>query len=605
LPDYYNPNSYAVLLPGPDGQSIQVQPGRRLTLSAFYDRYRIRGLIQLVGHGVGKPVARSTANMMAKRVQPKMPKDTPKKVANTRIKNRASRVVGRSVEPHARSLIAQSLNHRQYAISNGLGVGILSYNRPRALERLMQSIMQHTDLHRTTVFISDDASDNAEVQRLLDSYEQSKQVVVLRSATRGGVAANTNQLLHCLARFPHALILNDDVEVLARGWEYFYRNVMLATGYHHLMHQEPGVYGQGDGQPVDVNGYALRRTDDKPHGAILAFDAQALAKVGHFDEAYGLYGMEHVDWSMRVYELGLQPHGFFDAEGSNQYFRIHKEQSALAGRQDAFRHAKTVFAHRQTGRKIEPQATDLPAVSYIVPFRDCGRTGAVMSIVDSIRAQKFPIIDIVLAEQDSTSHINPALFGPMKYLLVNNRTELFNKSRAFNQGVAAARHRHLILHDADIMARVDYTSDVYQELSHYDACHIGKHVIYADQESTDKINQSGEICDASSFDRVVGYFEGGSLACTKEAYREIGGFNEQFEGYGVEDCDFYYRLSHLTGWHDNRHHDFVHLWHPRVLGWEAHHAQNKSLGSSLAALKPQQRIEQQRQRYLALGYGAS
>ena len=40
-----------------------------------------------------------------------------------------------------------------------------------------------------------------------------------------------------------------------------------------------------------------------------------LDKCGFFDEDYGKYGMEHVDWSMKPYDFGVQENGFFDVVG--------------------------------------------------------------------------------------------------------------------------------------------------------------------------------------------------------------------------------------------------------------------------------------------------
>jgi hypothetical protein len=55
----------------------------------------------------------------------------------------------------------------------------------------------------------------------------------------------------------------------------------------------------------------------------------------------------------------------------------------------------------------------------------------------------------------------------------------------------------------------------------------------------------------------------------------IGGFNEDFIGYGCEDCEFYYRLMGHGSFFGDRTEDFVHLWHGRSHGWKEWHRLNK------------------------------
>ena len=38
------------------------------------------------------------------------------------------------------------------------------------------------------------------------------------------------------------------------------------------------------------------------------------------------------------------------------------------------------------------------------------------------------------------------------------------------------------------------------------------------------------MSNITTLDRIVGYFEGGSLGCLKSTYKKIGGFYEQFVG---------------------------------------------------------------------------
>jgi predicted glycosyltransferase involved in capsule biosynthesis len=102
---------------------------------------------------------------------------------------------------------------------------------------------------------------------------------------------------------------------------------------------------------------------------------------------------------------------------------------------------------------------------------------------------------------------------------------------------------------------------------------------------------------------MVDYFEGGSIACHRKTYWKIGGFVEEFVGYGVEDCDFYFRLSKAAVWKENRHIDLLHLYHDRVDKWTSFHNRNKELGTKLNSLSLNDRIARQRQLLIQSGRG--
>jgi predicted glycosyltransferase involved in capsule biosynthesis len=152
---------------------------------------------------------------------------------------------------------------------------------------------------------------------------------------------------------------------------------------------------------------------------------------------------------------------------------------------------------------------------------------------------------------------------------------------AFNLGIANATNEFIILQDADILCPASYVQKIHDLLCKHEGVHVGSKVLYMSNNSTKEIVKTNKIDSKKQCERAVGYFEGGSLACTKKAYFACGGFNEIFEGYGVEDCDFFSRLKYNTNFYNTRTEDFVHMWHGRVPGWEVHHRRNKKIGKQL------------------------
>ncbi len=607
MPEYINNNPFTVFLSSPDGKEIRLKSKQRKLLSEYYERYVARGFISRIDQENIQPkiVRRNETSQIPiaranKQNRPTLdirkPKQAPIKEAKTKIVF-SKNTVGRVEKTDGDRIYKDS---GPYSISNNIGVGILSYNRLSTIKQLIDSIKRYTDLSSTTIIVSDDASTDQELLNYLDSIKHDR-IVILKNKTRLGIAGNTNRLIQCLSRFKYGLILNDDVVVKDYGWEYFYFKAMDKTGYSHFIHREPGIYGADTGADVNVAGTILNKVEDKPQGAILAYKTSIVDNIGYFDESYGIYGMEHVDWSTKVHEHGLQPAGFYDVKGSDSYFRLNKATSSVENRVEHLRQAKALFENRTKNPVKYSHKSYVEPVSYIIPCRNFERTDAIDTVILSIKAQKYPCIEIIVSEQDTHTRLSQKSI-PYKYTLASTaKSHLFNKALAFNQGVMLATGSKIILHDADIMLVDDYTDDVVETLTKYNACHLGKNVIYANQSSAALINNTGIVGGYPKIERVVGYFEGGSLACTKEYYWEIGGFNEDFWGYGVEDCEFYTRLKY-RGFKEDRKHIFLHLYHSRFPGWEEHHDINKKLGESISKLPMEEKIKRQRIQAKKLGY---
>lgn len=636
MPNYYNPWPHAVELVGPNGERTKILSKSTRELSDFYDKYLSKGYIlkaeagpQISTKQPQNPVVsvkqrifdgkRSTEHIKptvqnVKVVVQNNKKLIQKKQPNTTIigqlPDRQVRLnkpgLGAVINVDAKKIYDNSTSYAPYRISNGVCVCVLSYNRGKSLLRLIESIRKTTDLNKVVVFISDDCSTDQYTIDVLSDLEKDPKLVVIRNKTNIGVAGNTNRLLRCAERFQHIFLLNDDVELLNGGWEEYFIENSAKAGLCHVCYRQNGVYNakEDEATPLELNGISLNVVYEKPHGAFLYITNQAFKTCGYFDEQFGLYGFEHIDWSLKPYEFGLQPPGFFDFIESNKFVMIHDEKSAIKNKHIEYKKSMTNFKSRLPGCKALPsERSVVPSISYVVPCRNFERSDSIKTVVNGIIGQSFPHIQIILVEQDVTQKLKLSDFKLIdKLVFVNDSYDgLFNKSKAFNVGVTLCKY-DVILHDADMISRADYTKRIYDLLLEREAVHICGAVIYLDKESTHNVNVSGVLPVKPSFERVVGYFEGGSLALRRSSYWDIGGFNEDFWGYGVEDCDFYARASSLSTWLRSKEYDLVHLWHSRVPNWQTHHQENINLGKELAKMSIQDRINQQKSKLLKSGY---
>jgi glycosyltransferase involved in cell wall biosynthesis len=600
VPEYLNPHPHDLYLVGPDGNTVHIRKGRRVRLPEFFDRYvgkdgGVRGYLVNVEKLPTMPPPKRELKTSRPQSRPiQLNKITPKEVKRP--------IVGRmrrNVDPSN----SKAFTNNAYAISNGIGIGILTYNRPSSLRRLLNSIFKYTDTCRTTIFISDDGSTDQEQLSYLSELEARDDIVIIRNQKQLGVAGNSNRLIRCLSRFPKKILLNDDVEILNSGWENFYFTAMSRTDFHHFCYRQPGVYGATKGDNVVVHGTLLNIVGSKPHGAVMAFDHIAFAKVGYFDEQFGQYGVEHVDWSNRLSESKLQQPGFFDVDGSSAYFVVHPEPSSVENRVEKFKHAKAILSSigiRPTYINAS-EATVVPCISCVIPFREINRKDSILTVLGSIRAQRYPDIEIIMTEEDSAMKTKDSDFAPARHVFTTGLPgAAFNKSRAWNAGVEACTADILILHDADTLAPSSYFKAVAKELTDAESCHLCKNIFYLGSQATHTVNTTG-IVNRPIYDHMVDYFEGGTIACTRKAYWKIGGFVEEFVGYGVEDCDFYFRLSKATIWKENRYIDLLHLHHARVDNWITFHNRNKELGTKINSLSLNDRIARQRQLLIQSG----
>jgi len=209
-----------------------------------------------------------------------------------------------------------------------VGVAILSTDRVECTKKLLDSIESKTPTIGWRVFVMDDSSE-ANANQVFHVCQRDW-VDYRRTGDRIGVARNTNEAMKVLEEFEFKIILNNDVEILKRGWALIYPMVMVATGYHHLCFQQEGLWGAGtEKRPqtiTQVKQFEIKTIHNFPQGAVMAYDQKAFKTVGYFDaKAFQGYGKSHWDWSFRVSDSGIQPEGIHDVIGSNNYFVVHNE----------------------------------------------------------------------------------------------------------------------------------------------------------------------------------------------------------------------------------------------------------------------------------------
>lgn len=211
-----------------------------------------------------------------------------------------------------------------------ISLGIITYNRRDFLQKCVESLVSslRPSLFEYDIVISDDASTDS-TREYLSSIDI-PEISVMANEHRVGVAGQTNRILQRFnGSVEYGFVANDDL-IFLPGWEELYSYAMSRTGYAHFaftdleLEKRVNPVISPPHEIIDINGVRLvnwRRM--RLQGGFMSFDQRVIDKVGGMDsKRFGVFGHEHVDWTVRIRRAGLAPggiewtNGVFDVLGS-------------------------------------------------------------------------------------------------------------------------------------------------------------------------------------------------------------------------------------------------------------------------------------------------
>jgi GT2 family glycosyltransferase len=170
----------------------------------------------------------------------------------------------------------------------------------------------------------------------------------------------------------------------------------------------------------------------------------------------------------------------------------------------------------------------------------------------------------------------------------------YSRSATFNVGARMARGEVLILHDNDMVVPDRYAAEnaarVRDGWRFVDAKRFN---FYLREEDTGRIFESGQMMSDLAA-TVVQNLRGGSTAATRDAFFAIGGFDEEFIGWGGEDLDFWERAVAHGGVYVFGYLPLVHLWHPPQKGKGQSDAPAVRRYRQIRTIPPEERIRRLR-----------
>lgn len=208
-----------------------------------------------------------------------------------------------------------------------------------------------------------------------------------------------------------------------------------------------------------------------------------------------------------------------------------------------------------------------PLISIIIPYRN-RETERIRRCLDSLENQTSKEFEVVFLDYGSdynyVEKIKPLVDGYsfVNYVYNNTKGWFWNRSHCLNSGIKIANSEFIMTTDADMIFESHFVETAIKYLDKNTA--IFSECYYAPKGivDLDELNNNLHKCDASGKVQF-----GGCQILSKEKLEEVGGFDEYFRIWGVEDIDIHSRLM-KTGidicWIPIDEVKIFHQWHPIV-----------------------------------------
>ena len=182
-----------------------------------------------------------------------------------------------------------------------IGIAITTRNRPDVLSICLKHFNVFTPrLDNIEFFILDDNSDFEEAALNVEACESNGFTAnYLYSHERLGIAKAKNQCLHHLSNCDFWFLFDDDCFPKKSNWYQLYLDCYRNSGCHHLLYNAHiGPYAPV-GHAFGVEEYNAEL------GVLMFMTRHCIDVIGGFDERYGIYGYEHMEYARRAQEALL------------------------------------------------------------------------------------------------------------------------------------------------------------------------------------------------------------------------------------------------------------------------------------------------------------
>lgn len=188
------------------------------------------------------------------------------------------------------------------------------------------------------------------------------------------------------------------------------------------------------------------------------------------------------------------------------------------------------------------------AASLIIPFREStdDRRENLESVI-RFYVNALPHLDVIVVEQDRRPHLRAADFPPAIRLLFILNGGPFNRSWGFNVGALTSDRSLYLFSDADVLISSESLRVASLAALHYDIVKPYSRFVGLSPDDTRAVGSGISPFEARfTGGHMMNMLCGGGVLMTSAAFDRLGGWPEEFEGWGGEDDAQEAKASHLA-----------------------------------------------------------
>jgi glycosyltransferase involved in cell wall biosynthesis len=283
-----------------------------------------------------------------------------------------------------------------------ISISITTHNRYEVFKETYDNILKFLP-ERATLVVVDDASD---IPCKEATFRFDKNV---------GIAKAKNKAFELMGDADFYFCFDDDCYSKVKDWHLPYIN----SGLNHAMMIFPKL-----ANGLSTNNKLIKSVGglsyfQHPCGCMLFYTRKCLDVVGGMDEKYGIWGFDHVDLSLRIFNNGLTPHPFIDVANSLQLFHSHDYYVTVD-------RSVSATVRKQHIKINTPKFNASKSSKEFIPYKEM--TGRIITtyftgVADPQRDEKwkpnvrslFPLLDSIYNHSESqVTILNDSLFYSVK-----------------------------------------------------------------------------------------------------------------------------------------------------------------------------------------------
>jgi GT2 family glycosyltransferase len=296
--------------------------------------------------------------------------------------------------------------------------------------------------------------------------------------------------------------------------------------------------------------------------------ASVLGQIGLFDDSFGIYGYEELDFCKRARQAGIEiamaNRAYVEHKGGTTIYsnQMNLRQLLLASSSRFFRKWKPEQdgIPNDAGKKMKAPVSEVPksivTANNLVARRadafthprtavivlTCNRLDVTRECINSL-LKYTSTFDLIVVDNGSSDGTFEWLSSRKEVTVIRNDRNI-GIPKARNQGIRASSAEYLVLMDNDIVVSRGWLDELFSAMGNgYDVVGIEAWKLGLEHQPTAKCVNQGE-----SFD----YLGGACCLFKRKVFEEAGLLDEGFSPAYYEDCDISVRSKKLgfkLGWH--------------------------------------------------------